>query len=311
MANLDFGDFSITSVSGPILRAGAVRPPNPLGLLAGLVGVWDGTGFNQIWRPFHGSQDRFLELNETTEKLQIVEIAGDIPNRGLLQADIELHGLTYLQRINDANVKQAGKPAGIHIEPGIWISIPQTTNPQDPETVARMANIPHGTSLVAQGTATVSAGAPTFPTASITPFVIAPPNKPVPFPETNLAVPTTFRTAAQDIPHVTQELVDNPNVFLEAGIAGKTVRSTTTLRISTVPSNPPSSGGGTSNIAFLEGAAGAANAKAAVVDAVFWIEEIEESHGRIRHQLQYSQRVLLNFNGLSWPHISVATLTRI
>ena len=25
-------------------------------------------------------------------------------------------------------------------------------------------------------------------------------------------------------------------------------------------------------------------------------------------QLQYTQRVLLNFNGLSWPHITVATL---
>jgi hypothetical protein len=25
-------------------------------------------------------------------------------------------------------------------------------------------------------------------------------------------------------------------------------------------------------------------------------------------QLQYAQTVLLNFNGLSWPHITVATL---
>jgi hypothetical protein len=25
-------------------------------------------------------------------------------------------------------------------------------------------------------------------------------------------------------------------------------------------------------------------------------------------QLQYTQRVILNFNGLSWPHVSVATL---
>jgi prepilin-type processing-associated H-X9-DG protein len=310
MPNLDFGDFSITSVSGQILHAGAMRPANPLGLLAGLVGTWDGTGFNQIWRPFHGTQDRFLELNETTEKLQFVDIPGDIPNRGLLQADIELHGVTYLQRINDANVKQGGKPAGIHIEPGIWLSIPATTNPQDPETVARMANIPHGTSLVAQGTATVSPGAPTFAPVSITPFVITPPNNPVPFPETNLGVATTFRTAAADIPHVTQALVNNPNVFLAAGIAGKTIRSTTTLHISTAPPNPPSSGGGTSNIAFLDGAAGGPNAKAAAVDATFWLEEIEEAPGKIRHQLQYTQRVLLNFNGLSWPHVSVATLTR-
>jgi nucleoid-associated protein YgaU len=28
------------------------------------------------------------------------------------------------------------------------------------------------------------------------------------------------------------------------------------------------------------------------------------------HQLQYTQTVLLNFKGLSWPHITVATLQR-
>ena len=127
---------------------------------------------------------------------------------------------------------------------------------------------------------------------------------------TDLGVPTTFRTASTDIPHDTQAMVNNPNVFLAAGLAGKTVRSTTTLRISTAPLNPPSSGGGTSNIAFLDGAAGGPNASAALMDATFWIEEIVEAGGAVRHQLQYSQRVLLNFNGLSWPHVSVATLTR-
>ena len=115
---------------------------DPLGPLAKLRGTWKGTGFNQIWRPFDGlqqqpPQDRFLELNETSEILQFVEIQGDIPNRGLLQVDINLHGLTYLQRINDINVLTNGQPTGIHIEPGIWITIPPTTNPQDPQTVAR------------------------------------------------------------------------------------------------------------------------------------------------------------------------------
>jgi hypothetical protein len=309
MASLDFDDFSITSVSGSVRPPTAARPPNPLGPLVQLEGLWKGTGFNQIWRPFHGTQDRFLELNETTERLQFVEIPGDIPNRGLLQSDIELHGLTYLQRINDANVKAGGKPAGIHIEPGIWIAVPLTENPADPATVARLANIPHGTSLVAQGTATTSAGPPTIPAVSITPFTIAPPNNPVPFPETNLAAATTFRTPSADIPHVNQAMVDNPNVMLAAGIAGKTVQTTTTLRISTLAPNPPTTGGGTSNIAFLQGAGGGPNATAAAMDATFWIEEIVVA-GKKTLQLQYTQRVLLNFNGLSWPHVSVATLTR-
>src|SRR5437660_516513 len=96
---LDMEDFRITSVSGKIERPPALlRLATQLGPLAELPGTWKGRGFNQIWRPFHGTQDRFLELNETTEVLQFVEIPGDIPNRGLLQADINLHGITYLQK---------------------------------------------------------------------------------------------------------------------------------------------------------------------------------------------------------------------
>jgi len=314
--SLSLEDFRITPVSGgiaptgPIAARAAIAPQDPLGSLAGLRGTWKGTGFNQIWRPFHGSQDRFLELNETTEILQFVEIPGDIPNRGLLQGDITLHGLTYLQMINDANVVQNGKPAGIHIEPGIWLSIPVTTNPQDPETVARLANIPHGTSLIAQGTATSSNGTPTFPPVSITPFSIGQPNNLIQFPESNLGTPTTFRTPAGDIPHVTQAMIDNPNVVLAAGVAGKQIKSVTRLQISTTDLNPPSSGGGTSNIAFLQGAVGGPNAQSVQVDATFWIEEFTDHHGKTKLQLQYSQLVFLNFNGLSWPHVSVATLLK-
>ena len=59
--------------------------------------------------------------NETLETLEFTEIPGNIPNRGLgllHQADINLHGLTYLQQVQDANVRGPnGKPAGIHIEP--------------------------------------------------------------------------------------------------------------------------------------------------------------------------------------------------
>ena len=45
-------------------------------------------------------------------------------------------------------------------------------------------------------------------------------------------------------------------------------------------------------------------------DAIFWLETTKAIDGTIKHQLQYSQKVLLNFNGLSWPHVSVATLTK-
>ncbi len=301
-------EFKLTSVSGNIAQLAA----DPFGPVDQLVGKWKGHGFNQIWRPFHGVQDRFLELNETIEQLEFDLIPGDIPNRGLLQADINLHGVRYLQQIQDAHVKGPnGKPAGIHIEPGLWLTIPDTTNPQNPRTVARQANIPHGTSIVAQGTELpVLNGAPPFAPASITPFTIAPPHTQIHFPEVNLGVPTAFRTPPADIPNVTQAMVNNPNIVLAQGIAGKNIVSTTTLKISTVPLNPPSTGGGTSNIAFLQGAAGGPNALAVQVDAIFWIETIKEPSGAMKHQLQYTQTVLLNFNGLSWPHVSVATLLK-
>jgi hypothetical protein len=306
--SLDLDDFRITSVSGKIEVPKAFQG-SPLGPLTELIGTWKGTGFNQIWRPFHGTQDRFLELNETEEVLQFAEISGDIPNRGLLQGDINLHGTTYLQKINDANVKDNGKPAGIHIEPGIWVSVPPTINPLDPATVTRMASIPHGTTFVAQGSASTAAGAPTIPPADITPFVINQPGNLIHFPEPNLGVPTPFRTQPGDIPHVTQAMVNNPNVVLAAALAGKHITSTTTLAVSTTPLNPPATGGGNANIAFLQGAGGGPNAQSARVDAIFWIEEFM-LHGKRHLQLQYTQRVLLNFNGLSWPHVSVANLIK-
>jgi hypothetical protein len=324
-------DFVLTSVSGRIpdstpvphtdaLAAAAPQPAalSPLGVLAELVGTWKGTGFNQIWRPFHGNppaQDRFLELNETMEVLQFDAIPGDIPNRGFKQNDINLHGIRYLQQIQDRHVLGPnGKPAGIHIEPGLWINIPATTNPADPPTVARLANIPHGTSFVAQGTELpVLHGPPPFAPVSIKPFPVGNPNAPINFPEQTLANPTQFRTPHADIPKVTQAMVDNPNVVLADGIAHKTITSTRTLRISTSIQavHPPSSGGGTSNIAFLKGLGiNPENADAVQMDAIFWIETFKDAHGTTHKQLQYSQIVQLVFNTLSWPHVSVATLIK-
>ncbi len=304
--------FRFTSVSR---RIPTLQGSNLLGPLAILVGTWKGRGFNQIWRPFNGGppgQDRFLELNETLETLQFTEIPGDIPNRGLLQPDINLHGLTYLQQVQDANVLGPNnEPAGIHVEPGIWIHVPVTTDPAEPTTVARLANIPHGTSLIAQGTALPPiTTAPTIASVSITPFTILPPHTPVPFPETDLANVSQFRTDPGDIPRVTQAMVDDPNTALRLGLQGKNVISTVTLKISTLPLNPPTSGGGTSNIAFLQGAAAGPNAVTQQMEAIFWIETLEAPDGRLHHQLQYTQTVLLNFNGLSWPHVSVATLVK-
>jgi hypothetical protein len=50
------------------------------------------------------------------------------------------------------------------------------------------------------------------------------------------------------------------------------------------------------------------NAKTHLVTATLWIEQLQNLAGVELTQLQYSQRVLLHFNGLLWPHITVGTL---
>lgn len=195
-----------------------------LGLLRELAGTWKGSGFNLIARPdFHDQTDLYLQLNQTTETLQFTPIGSAIPNRGFGQDDIQLYGLTYLQQISDA-----GNDGALHIEPGIWITQPQTTFPPDTvplaqQLVARMGSIPHGNAMLAAGVAAPFAGPPVltipgsqysfslFPSFNSTPFgapptapgiVInaagssekltapnLPPPTPLPFPQYDLTVP--------------------------------------------------------------------------------------------------------------------------
>jgi hypothetical protein len=291
--------------------AGA-QQADPLGPLAQLPGTWKGKGFNTIWRPHHPSnqQDRFLELNLTTEEIVFTKINGKIPNRGLLMPDINMFGITYMQQISETS-----SGAGLHIEPGIWAHVPATTAPHEPSTVVRMASIPHGTVILAQGTGEFHQGGPqNIPDNNIIPFGIGspPPSNSdfaqgkQEFPELDLSQATTFRHAS---PGVTQEMVKNPNSVLQAAIHGKPMKNRTFIRITT--KHQPVVGGGTANTAFLAGNGAGGNAKAVEVDASFWIETLPgQGGGPDIHQLQYSQLVELDFNGLRWPHVTVGTLRK-
>jgi hypothetical protein len=289
----------------------AFHPAGALGPLAQLPGTWKGQGFNTIWRPHQGSQDRFLELNVTEETLVFTAINGAIPNRGLLMPDIEMHGITYMQQIAE---KDTG--AGLHIEPGIWANVPATTNPLEPSTVVRMASIPHGTVILAQGKGqTLGAGHPNIPDNNIIPFGIGgtPPTNAdfnsakQAFPELNLNVNTPFRQRSHD---VTEGMIENPNSVLRHALAGQTITRRTFIQISTT--GHPVKGGGTANTAFLADASNppGGNAKATQIEASFWIETVSREGQPDFLQLQYTQLVQLDFNGLRWPHVTVATLRR-
>jgi hypothetical protein len=305
---MDLSNFTFRPVNVPPYASGTF--PGTLGPLTDLPGRWQGTGFNQIWRPHQATgndpadQDRFLELNLTAETLEFEEISGPIPNRGFLQGDISMFGLTYLQKVSDV------VSGGIHIEPGIWAVVPNTTNPLEAETVARLASIPHGTTILAQGTAAPKDGGPLITPVSITPFAIGNPSRTFPFPESDLSTPTPFRQVSNAL--ITQGMVDNPNSVLLSALQDQVVVRTIALIISTTAPSPIS-GGGTDGTAFLQGSAtNGPNASPASMNAVFWIEQVAPKEGGAEFlQLQYTQTVLLNFNGLSWPHVSVATLRKV
>jgi hypothetical protein len=150
-----------------------------------------------------------------------------------------------------------------------------------------------------------------IPDVSIVPFLIGNPAKPQPFDEFDLSKQSTFRTPDAD-QHFTQAMLNNPNSVLLSALDGKNIKNTVVLDVSSSSSNPVP-GGGAANTAFLAGSQEEGpNAKTALVTATFWIETIEGVAGAADvQQLQYTQTVLLNFNGLSWPHVTVVTLQKV
>jgi hypothetical protein len=348
-------------------------PPPPLGPLSAFVGDFVGNGFNTIFRPDSAAtptplpnpvppppppRDNVLELNLTSETLSFSKSLGSVPNRGTgPQPDAFLNGVPYLQTVNDITIH--GESVAIHFEPGMWIHVPATTVPPLGETVARMASIPHGTTIEAQGLVDpAKPGPPTIAPVDITPFVTSNPAKKIKFASQTASNPNTPRIPQDLGPFIargtlTQAMLDDPNSLLRDHISKQNIVSTTTIFISTAPPPPAGLfGGGTDNIAFLLGqvAATAPNAQATQMTAVFWIEAVEETilvppfhvggppfairakrsvagqrvpifsvtppfdlemprEIKVRFtQIQYSQLVLLNFAGLTWPHVSVNTL---
>jgi hypothetical protein len=358
-------EFRFDEVSSLAEPKAAATPAPSLGALAAFNGTFRGVGFNTIFRPDSpntpttlpvavSGSDNVLELNLTEETLSFSPSLGAVPNRGEVQADINLNGIPYLQVINDVTI--AGQSTGIHVEPGLWMAVPVTTDPAEGATFVRMASIPHGTTLLAQGKATTIAGKPTFPVIDITPFFIGQPTALQPFPSQTATAGGTARIP-QDLTSfikagtITQAMLDNPTSLLSSHIAALDVTATTSITVSTAPP-APLFGGGLSNIAFLLGddKASSPNAQAVTMESTFWIETVEYtiqvpvfklgqppltiaaeggSGGQpvpeflinppvavtaprtikaTATQLQYAQKVILNFNGLTWPHVSVATL---
>jgi hypothetical protein len=351
-SNFEFG--SVPSQEGSSIPAPAPPQAPSLGPLSAFTGTFTGFGFNQIFRPDIGSptklphpvkSNNLLELNLVSQTLSFTRAIGTVPNRGEDQPDIFLNGVGYLLTVTD--ITEPGKPVGIHFEPGVWMNVPATTDPPEGNTLVRMASIPHGTTLNAQGTFRTFSGPPSIPPVSITPDIGR-------FPSQTASDSKTARIP-QDLTRfikngsITQDILDDPNTVLRNATAHQKILSTTALGVATNVSSPLF-GGGTDDIAFLDGNRNVTepNAQIPQMASFFWIETVQHTitvpvwtpgqppltipaqttggpsvafyvqpptaitqPRRIKAtstQIQYSQKVILNFNGILWPHVSVATL---
>lgn len=261
--------------------------------------------------------ENVLQLNLTTETLSFEAPLGNVPNRGLGQqagkpsgqGDIFLNGVPYVQRINDVTNAATGKadfpnPQGIHFEPGLFMAVPATTDPAVGASIVRMGSIPHGTTINAQAldpvlnddlgdTITVLSG-PTINPVDITPFPIGNPATKITFASQTAANDATPRLP-QDLSKfieqgtITQEILSDPNTILRKAIQGQDIVQTIVFTVSTTPQDAkgvpanPGLGGGTANMAMLEGEPDAANPKsnanadAAQMSAIFWIETVRST----------------------------------
>jgi hypothetical protein len=346
--DFEFGEVPSTEGSTP-----AAVPS--LGPLSAFTGTFHGHGFNTIFRPDLGSptklpvspgpSDNLLELNLTSQTLSFSRPIGSVPNRGEVTPDIFLNGVSYLLTVSD--ITNPAKPIGIHFEPGVWMIVPPTTDPAEGTTLVRMASIPHGTTINAQGTFRTFDGPPSIPPVDITPDIGS-------FPSQTASNARTARIPQDLGPFIkdgsiTQEILTDPNTVLRKATAHQKILSTTALGVSTSPASPLF-GGGNDNIAFLLGNSNASqpNSQSTLMSSFYWIEKVEHTltvpawtpgqpplaiPGQATTgpapvflvtppsavtqprqltatstQIQFSQKVILSFNGITWPHVSVATL---
>jgi len=318
----DTQEAALKGIAKPIIQPTDQAPD--LGPLAKLPGTWVGTGFNLIElpnmnqaKPGPPPKDKFrVELNSTSETLTFSAIDGGIFNRGNAQGDIEYLGIHYLQQVADVNLPKGQN--GIHLETGLFLNLPGGTDPAVDVSVARLGSIPHGDSLLAQGTYFTVKGGPKFdvPPADSTPFFIVDGKRSN---DTSGAYLALLNNAVPPS-GIPKEAILNPNIILENAIKGQNIIETTVIFLDANPipgvCNPgaiPSTGGIT-NIPFVK-----VNANATSLTAIFWIETVQNDDGSTFMQLQYTQTVILDFpvfgppptspvTPISWPHISVATL---
>ncbi|MEO7177395.1 MAG: heme-binding protein [Allosphingosinicella sp.] len=266
------------------------------GNLTGLVGNWHGAnGFNLIAVPDQKGDFELL-IDPYTEDLVVNKVPATTPNRGLIVIE-NIPTLQYSTTISETADKQNSL---MHVEGGFWeLSTLSARNAGF--DIFRIASVPHGNAVEAMGTSSVSSGPPDFG------------NGPNALPTGDLPALNgyTDKYIGEPLYPDFSPLYPNHTLskYLQKQIdGGLKVTETVTLQVST------RNKGGIRNIASIR-----TNANATEFDATFWIETLEDQDGHVFRQLQYSQRIMIDFpikadmpgQTISWPHINVNTLTLV
>lgn len=314
-----------TQITTSMFRAAAPAATTleRLGPLRELPGTWVGKGFNLVLLPNGQNNDTplpfFPKFSITMETLTFTKIGGPIPNRGSSQGDIFFVGLHYFQQVSDGVTSEL-----LHLEPGLWLNLPVSGSPKEPQMLARLGTIPHGDALLAQGPLINNGdpipGPPKIGVADSTPFTLDPTTG-ARINDTSPTYLAPLKNPTDLPPGITPAIVANPNILLTDIIAKQknekqNILDTFVLDVSAnpvggingtpiAPSTKPNLVGGIDNIPFIN-----TNANANSFSAIFWIETVENPDGSRFMQLQYTQTVILEFVGIKWPHISVATLVK-
>lgn len=267
------------------------RKPDDYGeAIARLTGASSGPGFDVIFRPHSAKNkdhvlklpnplpdDDLLEFNLTHELWTFPPIDADLglmPNRvaGSLAEDVFLRGIPYTQIVKNVtdtkatsgtripvtmlgkaiDINQQENVQDIHFEPGLFIHVPSSAPVSTEATITRMASIPHGTTINAQGKKAVKTDG------------AAPPNIPFsatatqPFQTRNgsrvafknhfdlnndkaTRLPQDmkpFNTNKTQVESITAAMVQDPNDLLIQHNKGRTFSQTIQFTVSTVPNGP-------------------------------------------------------------------------
>jgi hypothetical protein len=262
-----------------------VETTSIFGPLTDLIGTWVGTkGWNLVAVPNQNGGFTLI-VAPYTETLTITPLSTPTPNRGekIIQ---QVPTLMYNLSIHDS---QTGSL--MHAENGTWLLVPDC--PSD-YSIARLASIPHGDSLLAMGSSTVTKGAPYIPEISTLPI-------------SGHATPFGYTEVYLE-PEIPGFSKTNPNATLINDIQGQNILSSTNLFVSTANK------GGITNIPFVT-----QNANTTKFEATFWIETVENpATGHTFLQLQYSQTTILEFlpqfgnptQRIQWPHVNINTMVK-